>query len=117
MDQSGYKEDVPLWSEKGATLSDSSACKEFGLTQEDIFDAMKKGKLQYRQNTVYGNPFLRLLRYEVESLVNEKYGYDYLKQKKLTKELSLLNKELKKLKSEIKYLEEKKNALLKSLNK
>jgi len=105
-----------LWSEKGSTLSDSSACKEFGLNQEDIFDAIKKGKLQYRQNNVYGNPFLRLLRHEVEALVNEKFGNDYLKQKKLKNELSEVDKQLKKLKSQIVHLEQKKNTILESLN-
>jgi hypothetical protein len=34
--------------------------------------------LQYRENSVYGSPFLRLIRQEVEALVNEKYGNDYL---------------------------------------
>lgn len=104
------------WSEKGSTLSDNSACKEFGLTQEDIFDAIKKGKLQYRQNNAHGNPFLRLLRHEVEALVSEKYGHDYTNQKKLEKELSEVNKQLRKLKFETKSLEQKKITILKSLN-
>lgn len=47
-----------VWSKKGATLSDKSACKEFGLTQEEIITAIRKGKLQYRMNSIYGNPFL-----------------------------------------------------------
>jgi hypothetical protein len=38
---------------KGATLSDKSARKEFGLTQEEIIGAIKDGKLQYRINSVF----------------------------------------------------------------
>src|SRR5918999_5741008 len=63
-----------MWSQKGATLSDKSARKEFGLTQEEIIQAIKDGKLQYRLNSIFGNPFLRLVRSEVEALVDEKYG-------------------------------------------
>jgi hypothetical protein len=111
-----FNKEDGVWSEKGATLSDSTARKEFGLSQQDIIDAIKKDKLQYRQTSIYGNPCIRLLRHEVESLVNEKYGDDYLNQKKLKKELSQVTKELKKLKSEIDFLEEKKNTILKSLN-
>src|ERR687896_961189 len=63
-----------MWSQKGATLSDKSARKEFGLTQEEIIQAIKDGKLQYRLNSIFGNPFLRLVRSEVEALVDEEYG-------------------------------------------
>ena len=77
-----------VWSKKGATLSDKSARKEFGLTQQEIIDAIKGGKLQYRTNYIYGNPYLRLVRSEIEALVDEKYGSDYLKKKKVKKELA-----------------------------
>jgi hypothetical protein len=51
----------------------------------------------------------------VEALVNEKHGGDYLKQKKLKKELSQINKEFKILKTEIASLEQRKIELLVSL--
>ena len=53
------------WNKKGASLSDKSARKEFGLTQEQIIDAISSGRLQYRQNHIHGNPYFRLLRAEV----------------------------------------------------
>ena len=34
-----------IWNQKGATLSDKSARKEFGLTQEEIIAAVREGKL------------------------------------------------------------------------
>ncbi len=52
------------WSRKGATLSDKTARKEFGLTQEEIVAAIDAGQLQYRVGNIHGNPWLRLLRRE-----------------------------------------------------
>jgi hypothetical protein len=52
------------WQRKGATLSDQTA-REVGLTQEEISEAIRAGKLRYRLNSAHGNPWLRLLRREV----------------------------------------------------
>jgi hypothetical protein len=112
-----YAEGDSVWSKKGATLSDKSACKEFGLTQEEIVTAIRKGKLQYRMNSIYGNLFLRLVRSEVEKLVDEKHGGDYLKQKKLEKELAQVNKELKTLNARAACLEKRRVELLAMLGK
>ena len=101
------------WTQKGATLSDKSARKEFGLTQEKIIDAIKCGKLQYRQNHIHGNPYFRLFRTEVESLAKELFGEDHLMNRKRQNELSLVNKELRRLKKQMKTLEERKADLLK----
>src|SRR4030067_324981 len=94
------KTDNSVWSTKGATLSDKSAQKEFGLTFEEIVEGIRAGKLQYRENSVYGSPFLRLIRQEVEALVNEKYRKEDLKRRKLKKELAEVNKTLRELKSQ-----------------
>ena len=107
----------PVWSRKGATLSDKSARKEFGLTQEEIYQAIRDGKLQYRENSVFGNPFLRLIRTEVEALVGKKHGGKYLKKKKIKKELAQVNKELRALKAKVASLEKKKAELLASSDK
>jgi len=105
-----------VWSKKGATLSDKSARKEFGLAQEEIIEAIKDGKLQYRNNNVFGNPYLRLVRSEIEALVDEKYGSNYLEKKKIKKELAQTNKELRRLKSQAASLEQRKAELLASLD-
>ncbi len=52
------------WQRKGVTLGDRTAREEFGVTQEEIIQAIRKSHLQYRVNSVYGNPFLKLLRRE-----------------------------------------------------
>ena len=97
-----------VWTKKGGTLSDKSARGEFGLTQEEIIEAITRGELQYRENYMHGNPYFRLVRSEVEAFVDEKYGSNYLKRKKLKKELSEVNKALRKLKAELVSLEQRK---------
>ena len=110
-----FEETPSAWAQKGATFSDKSARKEFGLTQEEIIQAIQEGKLQYRMNSVFGNPFFRLIRREVEALVDEKYGDNYLKKKQLTHELAEINKELRRLRTQIAGLEHRKAEVLKSL--
>ncbi len=104
-----------VWTQKGATLSDTSARKEFGLTQEEIIEAIKSNKLQYRNNHMHGNPYFRLLRHEVEALVDEKYGAHYLENKRLKNELAQVNRNMKRLKSELVTLEKRKIELIERL--
>ena len=101
-----------LWTKKGATLSDKSARKEFGLTQEEITKAIKDGKLQYRINNIYGNPYLRLIRSEIEALVGEKHGSNYLEKKKLKTEIAQINRTLKGLRTQVTALEKRRVELL-----
>jgi len=100
------------WQRKGATLSDKTARTEFGLTQDEIVEAIRAGKLHYRPNSIFGNPFLRLLRREVEALVKKRHGDDYLKDKHAKTELARINRELKRLKTQIAALEERKSKLM-----
>ena len=104
------------WTQKGATLSDKSARQEFGLTQPEIVAAIRAGKLQYRENHIHGNPYLRLLRHEVEALVRDKSGQDGLRKKKLRKELADINKEARKLKTRLKAIERRRAELMKELD-
>ena len=110
-----FKANDSAWTTKGATLSHKSAEKEFGLTFDEIVAGIHAGKLQYRENSIYGAPFLRLIRTEVEALVSEKYGKDHLNKKKWKKELAEINKTLKELKSQTLSLESRKAELLQLL--
>lgn len=105
-----------MWSQKGATMSDKSARQEFGLTQEEIIAAIRAGKLHFRESNMHGNPWFRLLRHEVESLVRDKSGPDGLHQKKLKKELVDLNKEARKLTTRLKAIERRRAELMKELD-
>jgi uncharacterized protein (DUF3084 family) len=104
------------WTRKGATLSDKTARKEFGLTQQEIIEAIREGKLQFRENHIHGNPYLRLLRHEVEALVGDKSGQDHLHKKKLQKELADINKEARKLKTRLKAIELRRTELMEELD-
>ena len=79
------------WQRKGATLSDKTARKEFGLTQAEIVQAIRAGKLHYRDGAIHGNPFLRLLRREVEALIKTNHGDDFLKERQAKTELARIN--------------------------
>src|SRR6266699_1614198 len=73
--ESGPMDDLDSeWQRKGATLSDKTAREEFGLTQDEIVRVIRSGKLHYREGSMYGTPWLRLLRQEVEALVRKKHG-------------------------------------------
>ncbi len=105
------------WQRKGATLSDKTAREEFRLTEDEIIRAIRAGKLQYREGSMYGNPWLRLLRREVEALVRKKHGENYLKDRQAKTELAHINRELRRLKTQIARLEERKSKLIASPGK
>lgn len=105
------------WQRKGATLSDKTARKELGLTQDEIVNAIRAGKLQYRDGAMHGNPFLRLLRREVEALVKNERGDAFLKDQQAKSELAHINRELKRLRRQVEILEDRKAKVLAELNK
>jgi len=99
------------WTTKGGTLSDKTAFEEYGLTRNDIVKAINGGKLHFREGNIYGNPYLRLLRSEVECLYRKKFGKAALEKGKVATELMKINKELRKLRTRIKELENRKKEL------
>jgi hypothetical protein len=105
------------WQRKGATFSDKTARKELGLTQDEIVEAIRAGVLQYRHASMHGNPYLRLLRREVEALVEKKHGGHYLKDRQVKAELARVNLELKRLKARIAALEKRKARLIEEIEK
>jgi hypothetical protein len=101
-----------LWHKQGATLSHKNACKEFGLTEDEVFEAMKMGKLQYRQNYAHGNPYFRLLRIEVKSLTQELRGAKDIEEQEVKHKLQKITKEINSLKRKLASLEKQKIELL-----
>lgn len=83
------------WRDKGATLSDKSVRKIYKLTQDEILEGINSGKLQFKENYIYGNPWYRLLKTEVEKYIEEKYGKAHLQLIKLKIELKEIETELK----------------------
>ena len=103
------------WGRKGATLSDKTARAEFGLTQDEIIAAIRAGKLQYRQAAMHGNPWLRLLRRELEDLVSTRHGERYLREQRARTELNRVNRELKQLRAQLTAHEVRRAVLLSEL--
>jgi hypothetical protein len=103
------------WGRKGATLSDKTARQEYGLTQDEIFAAIDAGKLEYRPGAMHGNPWLRLLRSEVEDLVRTLHGERSLRVPQARTELARINRELKRLRAQLAALEERRSVLLSEL--
>ncbi len=99
------------WQRKGATLSDKTARQEFGLTQDEIYDAIEAGTLQYRQAYIHGNPWLRLLRREVAALAKNRHGDRYVREQQDKAELARVNREIRRLRSELAELEDQRSAL------
>jgi hypothetical protein len=109
----GYRDDE--WARKGATLSDKTASSEYGLTHDEIIAALRAGKLQYRRGSMHGNPWLRLLRREVEELARTQHGDSYLREQQARTELARVNRELKQLRTQLAGLEERRAVLLADL--
>jgi hypothetical protein len=107
--------DSEEWARKGATLSDKTARAEFGLTQDEIIAAIRAGQLQYRRAAIHGNPWLRLLRREVEELVSTRHGERFLRERQAKTELKQANRELKQLPAQVAALEERRSVLLAEL--
>ena len=70
------------WNRKGATLSDVTAEKEYGVTRDFILKGIRAGKLECREGSVWGNPFLRILRSQLEPYIAEELGSEYVASKK-----------------------------------
>ena len=85
------------------------------MTQDEIIAAIDAGKLQYRPAAMHGNPWLRLLRREVEDLVRTLHGERYLREQQARTELTRVNRELKQHRAQVAALEERRSALLSEL--
>ena len=99
------------WQRKGATLSNVTARKELGLSGHEIAAAIREGRLQWREGSAHGNPFLRLLRREVEALVRRQHGAAYVRNKKTEAELVLIDRELRRFRRQISDLEDRRAKL------
>ncbi len=105
------KFDGTNWTDKGATLSDKSARKQYKLTQDEILEGINNGKLKYKLNYIYDNPWFRLLKTEVEKFVEEKHGTSHLQLLKLKAELKEIENELRTINNRTKELEKRKNEI------
>ena len=105
------------WNRKGATLSDVTAKKEYGVDRDFIVKGIKAGKLEYREGEVWGNPYLRLLRSQLEQYITAEFGSDRLSYSNNQTELRKIKGEMTKLKKRLNELQTRRTALEKQLKK
>jgi hypothetical protein len=96
------------WNRKGATLSDVTAEAEYGVKRDFIVKGIRTGSLEYRDGAVWGNPYLRILRSQLEKYITEELGEAYLVKVKNQAELRRIKKEISELKLKLKGLEARK---------
>jgi len=105
------------WNRKGATLSDKTANKEYGVDRDFIVKGIRAGKLEYREGAIWGNPYLRLLRSQLERYIAEELGKDRLSNAKKQTELRKIKKEISNLKKRLNELQARRIKLEKQMMK
>jgi len=96
------------WNRKGAALSDVTARKEYGVGRDFIVQGIRAGKLEYREGVIWGNPYLKILRSQLEPYIAEQLGTQHLGGKKAQTELRKIDKEIGSLKKKLAGLETRK---------
>ena len=71
------------WVRKGAVLSEVTAQNEYGVTRDFIVEGIQAGKLEFREGAVWGNPYLRILRSQLEVYIAQQFGSEYLVMNKI----------------------------------
>jgi len=105
------------WNKKGATLSDATAQTEYGVDHAFIVKGINAGKLEYRKSSVWGNPFIRVLRSQLEKYITQKLGKKYLVKVTGAAELRKIKKEMSELTKKLKALQLRKAELEKAMSK
>src|SRR5271155_2865857 len=103
--------DYGEWNRKGAVLSEVTAQKEYGVTREFVITGVEAGKLEYREGSVWGNPYLRVLRSQLEPYIAAELGPEYLRSAKSKTELRAIVSEIAGLRKKLASLEARKAAL------
>ncbi|MFZ1933452.1 MAG: hypothetical protein WCB27_04375 [Thermoguttaceae bacterium] len=105
------------WNRKGATLSDVTAKKEYGVDQDFIVKGIRAGKLEHREGAVWGNPYIRVLRRQLEQYIAEELGADRLRSGKDKTELRKIKKEMADLQKRLDELQARKTEIEKATRK
>jgi hypothetical protein len=103
------------WNRKGATLSDVTAKAEYGVNRQFIIKGIQAGKLEYRDGAIWGNPYLRILRTQLEEYIADELGKEYLMKVKNELELRKIKKEISDIKKRLSLLQIRKLDIEKSM--
>lgn len=96
------------WTMKGAALGDVTAEAEYGVDRSFIIKGIKSADLEYRNGEMWGNPYLRVLRSQLEKYISKELGDVYLANVKHQAELREVKKNIASLKKKLKVLESRK---------
>lgn len=99
------------WTRKGAVLSDVTAEKEYGVSRDFIVKGIRAGKLEFREGSVHGNPYLRLLRSQLEPYIAAELGGEHLASRKHRTELKAIDREITELRKRLTALEARRTEL------
>ena len=105
------------WNRKGATLSDVTAKKEYGVSRDFIVKGIRAGKLEYREGAIWGNPYLRLLRSQLEQYIAEELGAERLSRGRNETELRNIKQEMAHLEKRLAELQARRTELEKGMKK
>ena len=105
------------WNRKGATLSDVTAQKEYGVSRDFIVRGIQTGRLEYREGAIWGNPYLRILRSQLEQYIAAELGSDYLTSSKNQTELRKIKREMADLEKRLDELQTRRIELEKQMRK
>jgi len=76
-------------------ITEREARCEFGLTRQEIYDAVNAQKLHFKENVSYGNVWLQLVRSEVRALAVELKGEDTVEKEKHEATLRCIKRKIK----------------------
>jgi hypothetical protein len=99
------------WNRKGATLSDVTANKEYGVERDFIVQGIRAGELEYRDGSMWGNPYIRILRSQLERYVAAQFGTDCLTRRKTEKELRAVKSQIAATRRKLTALESRRTEL------
>ena len=105
------------WNRKGASLSDTTALKEYGVDTAFIVKGINSGDLEYREGSIWGNPYLKVLRSQLEAYISAQLGAEYLTAVKGKTELRAIKKEKKELKERLNILQQRESEIEQSMHK
>ena len=103
------------WNRKGATLSDATAKKEYEVDREFIIQGIQAGKIEYRHGSIWGNPYIKVLRRQLEEYIADELGQEYLAKVKNKTELKKIKKEIAGVKLRLDELSFRKSELERAL--
>ena len=103
------------WNRKGATLSNVTAKAEYGVDWDFVVKGIEAQRLEYREGAIWGNPYLKILRSQLEKYIAQELGEDYLVKVKAQTELRRIKKEIAELQKRLNELQNRKNDLEESL--